>query len=386
MGRIIKYLELNQIGVLELLFAAYLIFISYHIGTIPGQFLFILIMDVVVLLKRGKFDLRMTRGLTLFFVYYVLHQIGGLFLGGSNSSLFWNMTATSIFCILSIYYIFPNINLNKLFGSLNWIAIISIIGVVYHFGIIQTGGEISKIQLPFLTSEVDDIRLLDRPSSFYNEPAAFCGFMYMPLALSLYKKKYFWSTVIILSLFLSTSTTGLIVSFLMLGVYALTQSLNKKYKILLIFGMVALAAVLVNFSVFSKSVEKLQSVDTETNIRLAQGPIIVADMDKSNLLFGVPYATAYAYYEQEHVNLPVVIYGDNLYMSSFWLIILLLGVVGLILYVNVYIQLARKYIIALPYLIMLIAVLFSDPTYTGGDYACHMIFALCLCRLSTKKQ
>ena len=105
------------------------------------------------------------------------------------------------------------------------------VGLLYQWGLIAAGGEVRPIQLPFLDMGESRLETFSvRPSSFFMEPAAYVAFMYLPLAFSLIERKFIWTAAIILSEFLTTSTTGLLTSFIVLIVYVFTQKVNFKIR------------------------------------------------------------------------------------------------------------------------------------------------------------
>ena len=207
----------------------------------------------------------------------------------------------------------------------------------------------------------------NRPSSFFMEPAAFVAFMYVPLAFSLIEKKYIWSFIIILANFLTTSTTGILTSFIMLGVYVFSQKISLKIRILVIMLGAILFLSLANVEAFQAGVSKMEETDTESNIRLSQGPYIVSTMQQDEYLFGASYHDAYHYCLAGRAPM-VVFYTESVFMSTFWFILLHYGVTGMVLYLMFYFRFIKKERETLPLIACLIATMFSSGYGVGPNF------------------
>lgn len=259
-------------------------------------------------------------------------------------------------------------NVEKLKGSLNLVAIISMIGLFYQWGIIAGGEEVRPIQIPFLEMSQNRLETFSiRPSSFFMEPAAYVAFMYIPLAFSLIERKFVWTVVIILSEFLTTSTTGLLTSFIMLIVYVFTQKVSFKIRLLTILMGVGIVFALTYFEVFQTSINKLENTDMETNMRLAQGPYVVSTMRSEEMIFGAPYHNAYEYCLDGRAS-NVVFYKEEVYMSTTWMLILKYGFIGLFLYLMFYYKIARNNRETLPLVVCLFTVMFSSSYGVGMTF------------------
>lgn len=291
----------------------------------------------------------------------------------------------NIILFLSIFVIYPNLNITKLKGSFNWVAIISIAGLIYQWGLLSSGNMVHQLEIPGLSLSAESLeRVSVRPSSFFQEPAAYVAFMMCPLTLSLLDKKYIWSIVMILSIFLTTSTTGIFVCFIML-IVSLINSRKLRKRTAFIIGLTTVASylALTRFDVFEYGLEKLEDTDLESNVRLRQGPYVVGTMESNEYIFGAPYSSAYNYCVSGRAPL-VSFYGESVYMSTFWLMLLLYGVVGLVLYLNVYYQLFKKSRETWSLIACLCVVLFSSGYGIGVFYTYTTIVLLALSNSSLK--
>lgn len=359
-------LGLTQIGMFEFLFAMALMLGGYSLGSIPMGVSFWAGMMGYTFIKPGENKLLINWPILLLIAYITLRKLFIVFID-NNSNIFGILEQLIFF--LSILIIYPNINSLKLKGALNLVALIAILGLLYQWSIIAAGGKVHPIELPFLT--MDQGRLEGesiRPSSFFMEPAAYVAFMLCPLNLALIEHKYVWSIIIVLSIFLTTSSTGILASFIMIGIFLFSEKGNLKVKL----GFSAIGAILVfslfYFSAFSSGIEKIEKTDTSDNTRLTQGPKIMSSVDASSYIFGVPYYDAYNYYESNHVSGIVVYGGKSIFLPTFWNLLLLHGIVGVLLYVNIYWFLFKKSRFTRPLLGYLIAVLFSSGYMMGGTW------------------
>ena len=373
MKKLFKYLHLRDVGFLEFTFAITPMLGGFSLGSLPMSLVMWLLL-LVIAISKGKFKPKNFVPLTIFIVYWILHQFFIMFVDDVNFVGFLQQ----LIWFGAVYVLFPILNLQKLRGALNWVALISIAGLLYQWGIISAGGEVGPLGIPGLT--MSDFRmegLSVRPSSFYMEPATYVSFMICPLALALIEKKYAWSIAIILSIFLTTSTTGLVLSFIMLVMSLFANKIKTSSVIGVLAVGVGLFYVLTHFSAFDYGVNKLETTDVEKNVRLSQAPYIVSTMYSSEYLFGAPYSTPYNYCISGRAT-DVIYYGNTVYMSTFWSMILLYGVIGLILYLNIYYRIFRMSKVIWPLLACLLATMFSDPDNIQGSYIYKLIFMLVL--------
>lgn len=369
MKSIIKYLSLDRIGGFELLFASAPLLSGYSFLGLPFSFLIWILILFISLKKNHGRKLHLYKPIVLLLVYVFIHDLI-LVLGAEKN---FNGYINTLILMLSIVFAAPVLDIKKLTGSLNIIAIISILGLSYQMTSILAGSGVHPLEIPFLDmsqSRLDFLAL--RPSSFFMEPAAYTGFMFLPLALSLIENKYIWSICIIISVFLTGSTTGFLTSFIMFGVYMFTQKVGFKYMVWIGIVGTLMFYALSNMEVFEEGREKLNNTDVETNMRLSQGPYVVKTMEPSEYVFGVNYGSPYDYCQSGRASM-VTFYTEEVFMSTFWYMILMYGFFGLILYLYVYMLLCIKNRNVIPLVFVLFALLFSSGYSLGVMYAYTMI-------------
>ena len=371
--KIVNYLDLKYVGLLEFVFAFTPILSGFSLGRIPlSVLMWVILIGIVVL--QGKLNRFKTfKPLLVFIIYWLVHTFVIMIVDDVNINGF----IAQIIYFVAVFTIYPALDIKKLKGSLNWVAIISIVGLLFQWQEILRGGTVRPLGLPGLTMAESRLLLESlRPSSFFMEPASYVAFMICPLFFALTEKKYTWVITLILSMFLTTSTTGIVLSFIMLIVNALSARKAKAWT--LIFALLiggGLYYVLMNSSVFEVGVDKVENTDVSTNVRLAQGRYVVSTMQPEEYIFGVLFSTAYNYCSSGRAP-NVIYYGKSVFLSTFWEILLLYGLVGLAFYLNVYIQIIKQNRITLTLAIALVAVLFSSGYALGLVYIFTLIMLL----------
>ena len=337
MKKILDYLKLRNVGVLELVFALTPLLMGYSLGALPLSVLMWLIMIGICVIRNGKRKFRTFKPLVWFIVYWAIHQLTWMLLTDLN----FNALIAQVIYFSAIFFLYPSMDANKMRGSMNWVAIISILGLLFQWSEIARGNGVHPLEIPGLSMaenrlETDSLR----PSSFYMEPAAYVAYMICPLALALIDKKYIWSIVMILTIFLTTSTTGIVLSFILLAASLLTnKAKGSSILIVLVLG-VGMVYALNTLEEFSAGLEKLENTDASTNVRLSQGPRVVGSMKTQEYFFGVPFGNAYEYCRSGRFT-DVVYYGESVYLATFWDMILRFGIVGLYFYLLIYLKLFK---------------------------------------------
>lgn len=374
------YLQLRDVGFLEIMIALYPILANYRFGAIPFNLLILILLDIIVLLRRGKRKRFSAKEFVYFTVFILLHEVIWLFVMDNPPSYFISSIIAFSILFISVIIISPALNWNKLVGSLNWVTIISLVGIAFQYVQVANGQLVGQIPLPFLeggASRVDD--LYDRPHSFFPEPAAYALFMLIPLFFSFYQRKFIWALIIAIGILASSSTTGLLLLFFMPIVTIILSKANKTTKIGgLAVGIVSLV-VIVNTDFFEASVTKLilESENVEESARLSQGLIIVSKMSPEHYVAGVPYATAYEFLKGKGLLGSFVVWGTgdeaSVYISSFWNILLRFGVIGLIMYLIIYIKPALQNRNLWPLIACCLIIMFSSSLYISAMFAFQFI-------------
>lgn len=390
--KIVDYLDLNHFGWLEMLFAMYLILCGYEMVFSSSILVLILMVVFAASRKRIKYEFSIDKPIMIFLIYYFIHDGIVLFFFGQFS--FLNNYVGNAIILLLIPFIAKALQYKKMVSCLNWVAIISVIGLLYHVFTVFQGGYVTPIQIPFLSMNQERVQnLVDlnfiRPTSFFVEPQAFVSFILVPLFLSLYHKKYFWSAILIISLFLSTSTTGIIAAFLILFFYFFNPNRRSKTKLLqlciVLLVMSILYYFLIHSQLFSVGFDKIQRTDFSSTERISQGLLIVSSMDWTECILGAPYFSQVDYC-MTHGLSSLIDENGMVYMSTIWSMIFRYGIVGLCLYLYIFLYYFKKSKELLSYIIVYIITLFSNPDTIGGFFAFSVIFIIAFTLEETSMQ
>jgi len=147
-----------------------------------------------------------------------------------------------------------------------------------------------------------------------------------------------------MAIFLSTSTTGILLSFLLWLAFSVFTAMSRKEKILIMTLVISFVLLLALLSVFTFAKEKLVTTNIEESFRLGYGFRILSTMPKNQWLFGVPYSSV-ASYITDSGNVPASWYDTRIpyfsFVNSFCQNFIEYGLIGTILYLNLFFALYR---------------------------------------------
>ena len=380
-----KMISIFDIGYKELLLAFYPILSLYNYGGVFNTGLLCLTILIFCTLIQQLFTKKLNvlrfKPLLLFAFFYVFHQFIYFFIIPNVHIQYLTSIIGFVIGIVAIYLLAPVLNYNKLKNSLYIVAIISFCGLIYHIKQLLSGQGVSPILLPFLPEpNYDDYRFIDgiRPVSFFIEPQALVSFMLVPFFLSLISQDYFITTIIFVSLMMSTSTTGLLASVLMILFFMLTQRVSVKTKIMFSLLMTILIIFMINSEIFQFGLEKLQNTDS-SNIRLSNGPSLVAITPISELILGIPGENILSYYGSgvSAKGVEVEQNGDYyfIYVPAFWNVLITLGICGLFLFLRVFYKISKINHITIPFILTIFITFFGVST-TINPLDITVIFSL----------
>lgn len=378
MKKIIEYFHLDKIGGFELLFAFFPILSQYNFGKIYFSIIFLSIMDFISLAK-GRKPYKF-KPLLFFFVFYVIHEIPILI--GYNGNIFGFLE--TILTISSVFLIVPALRMEKLLGAIYLVALISMGGLIYHAVLLFSGniGDIHPLTLPFLPSFAPESRAMEfiiRPTSFYWEPSSYITFMMIPMFFSLLEKKYLFTFAIVFLNLLSGSTNGIALSFSMLLFYLFTQNTKLISKVLIVAAGVAMGYFLMTSELFEVGVEKMNNTEIESNQRLHNGTALIKAMPLEHILTGFPANDVTEYYHSDdRIKRSDIIplTSGNVFVSDLWRVLAKLGIIGYLLYLNIYLFLFKKVKMARPYVLTLFVAMVSQSLFPGSIFAFQMMVLL----------
>lgn len=387
MIKFIKYLHLRDVGGLELLIAFFPILIGYTVFGLPMGLLISLFLIVVYFFRKGQNHKLKNNPIMVFLMFMTIHDILVFAFLKSAQGVFINNLIGRVLYVMGILSVVNVLDYKKFRGSVNWVSLLCMAGMLYHFSLVLRGQSFSPLTLPFLPTQEESSRAfmeVDRPTSFFWEPQAYVTFMLVPLVFALEEKKYSWVAVITLTIFMSSSTTGLVIVFILIGFTLFIGREDKKNRkaysnFLLIAVSVVMLFVLFRSGLFEQGLSRTEDkrMNAEDEIRLVQGPTVIGSMEIGEYVLGAPYANAYQFCIDKHITNRVFIYGENsMYMPTFWNVILLYGGVGLFFYLSIYWFYYKRNKPLRPYIACLVILLFTNPDFVGGSFCFQMCFII----------
>ena len=289
-----EVINIRRWSLLETMFVLYLIVSGWSLSPIPVYLWWAVLMDIVAY-KRHHFNpQRMPIQYRVLFWFIMVHQFLWIFVVNMLTTTYFNAWFSIVITMGSVFFVAPVLSYEKLKAPLFFFTIVSILGLLYQLLSLSRGVPIRQLALPPFSgtqgTDTTDILDLLRPSSLFSEPAAFCQYMLVPLFVCLTDKKFIFCFVIILSMLFSTSTTGVVLSFLMLGVYFFTQKVSLKWKLLVVVVAISIGLLLIRTNLFEKTMNKVENTELSENERTAVGFTILPQLEQLDLLLGIPYA------------------------------------------------------------------------------------------------
>ena len=378
-------INIKDIGALEFLLALYPILGQYVYGWLHLDLLLSLVLSFMALTKKK--GLLKCKPLLWFTVFVIVHEIVVFIMTGASNQTHLNYFISIVIFLSCIYIIVPAVDFKKFENSVNLVSVFCVIGLIYHFLLIQTGHSVTPIQLlPDFgeTSRLHEIG--ERPVSFFWEPSSYISYMMVPLFLSLIRRKFIWSAVIMFTVLLSTSTNGIVFSFILIGGYVLTQKIGLKYKLIMVVFGIAFAFFLVNSSLFESGVEKINETDYEHTSRLYNGPTIVTNLPTKHLVFGIPRFNVYEYYSKTSYlgATQLIEKDDEIFLPTLYFITTKYGLVTLAVYIWLLVYIFKRSRKLWPYLLVVVIGMFSQIVVLNLGWAYTMIFMLCFANYDVK--
>lgn len=374
---------------IEYLLPFFLLFSQYSISGLPISTLLLGVVAVLTFLKNGFKFQRHYIPFIGFFLYVIMHDVMAMMFGGSNPSTCRNrLIEYSVNCILILVVCAVAIDENKLYKTWKIATLIYSLGLIYHLYLIYVTiqpVEIIKI-LPFL----ENVNLNEpfRPRSFFNEPSYIAEAILPMLFLSLKRKDYIWGFFTTIMIFLSTSSIGIALAFV-LWVYSFI-SFNKKSKKNICLAIILIGCIMLVFSgtgLFDASLEKFEdalSGGSTFEVRVIMGFSIIKHLPAKNIVFGTLFNEVADYIATNAALLkdPLIFkyweMGSNvIFMNSISSIIFRYGVVGLLAFTSTYAgMLFDKKYGARAYAITIVISLFANSYILNAPYYIHTMILL----------
>lgn len=380
-------------SLLETMFALYLVVSGWVLSPIPVYMWWAILMDIVAYKRYGFNPMRMPKSYRFLFWFIMVHQFLWVFVVSNLSSVYFNFWFSMIITMGSVFFVAPVLDYKKIKSPIAVITIISIFGLFYQLLLLFQGVPVGQLTIPPFASSRDitnaDFLALLRPSSFFGEPAMYCEYMLVPLFICLVDKKFIYAFIIVISMLLTTSTTGVVLSFLMLGAFFLTQKVALRWKLLVVIGAVIIGLAMTKSSFFENTMTKVNNTDLSENERTSIGLTVIPQLKAHEIIFGIPYANISDMYNAGRLKIDTFMWYDEkgkaeVFVSSIWNILFMFGVFGLFLYLLFYYKLFHQSRLLFPYFIAVFAKMFSDPTAVGSSFLFEICFMMCFIRWDQK--
>lgn len=383
---ILHYLEIEEIGWLEFAIALYPILAGYGYGSFQLAFGVLFILDIFILLSRQKKYLNNTV-LKILFTFIVIHDILYMAIIPEIKSYYVNSLIATVIYVVSVFVIAPHLDYRKLKSSIMIVAMVCMGGMIYHVLLLSMGQSVSPIKLPFLPEMAKTSRLFainERPTSFFWEPQSYASFMLAPLFFMLRERKMLIAFGIAVTMFVSTSTTGLVLSVLMFAIALTEKRTGWLVKALGIISIVVLIYFLLHSAYTVGSLEKLEGTNLEESNRIINGYLIASDLSFSDFLFGIPFANEQDAYDMGYFHAPLIVMSDGvLFISAIWISLVRYGFICTIIFLFSYYKLYKMDNQTLPYLFCILVALFSNPDFIGAFYVFQLLMLLTIIKYDT---
>lgn len=377
------YLGIESFGWYEMFFAMYMILAGYQYGSIPISALALIILSGIALMK-GYRPIYSPRIILYVFIYIIFKDFFVWMILSSHPSYIINNIIVNITTVFSIYIIATALDYKKFISMLYLVTFVSLIGLLYHVFLIRAGMMVEPIRLPFMPEMSSSSRAFEegfRPKSFFWEPAACVTFLMLPFIISILQKRWLWVIALMLAMFLSTSTNGIVLSTIILVVYIFTQKIKIRYKVLVIMLVAIMVYLFFNTDLFEFGREKMLNTEANGNARISNGPLLVLRSNPIDLIFGVFSGNAFDYIKEYNISTQgMQIDEHSMFVPTFWNLLLNYGAVGLILYLSVYLKMYKEDKRLTPYLISLLGSMFVQSIFIGSNYVFQIVCMLLIIR------
>ena len=381
MKKIREFFDINSIGWIEFIIALYPIMASYNYGKFLMYLAIPLMLSLFLILTNHPKhkDYKLT-AFYCFIIYLFIHFLLWIPIIGNPPSYYYNQNIQFFIIILSLVIILPYLNLQKLVSSINIVGLICACGMVFQSIEILMGKTVSTIPLPFLPAPDETSRIFsvleNRPVSFFTEPQTYVSYMIVPLFLALRRKNLIWAFILGVTILLSGSTTGIAMIAILFGAYILTTKVSIFYKFLLVATLIGLGFFFISSNATTAGVDKMNDTNLSENVRVINGFLVAKFVSISDFIFGIPFANATDFCYSKGLTGSIILDGNgNVFMSAFWIALIRYGIIGLLLYLNLYLQIIKMDKTIFPYWLCIVIVLFTNPDFLGANFLFILLFS-----------
>lgn len=336
----------SKVTLLEIIVPSFYILAQYQIANISlGTILAFTVLMINIVNKKV---LNFYKPIFILTGYMLAHDILKLIFC-MNSSFPINTWIERIIFIGFLACCINQINEENLYKVWCIWGYVAMAGLIYHAILVYgLGQNVQMIRiLPFTSDSISFINAYTRPRSIFLEPAAYVTWILPLLYMTLKRYKYILAAVITITILLSTSTTGLVMSIVLWGVYLFkSDNINRKKKIALIILVAIVTVLFIKLPIFQATIFKASNTDFSSNLRITSGFEIYKDADLSVQLFGISQGSTEQYFREDVADLSKY----NMSSNAHWLgfvnalarALLTYGILGGILYIYIFYRLFRS--------------------------------------------
>ena len=353
---------------------------GFHLGLICA------IAAVTVCFVKYK-EFYVYKPLFVLFLFMIVHDSFRMFITEFNIGL-W---VERILYLLILSCIYKKVDEEKLFKVWKIMGIIVMIGIFFQsIQIYLLKQSVSTINIfPFLKSNSENYLLVyDRPHSFFLEPAAYCTWILPLLCMCMKRKKNIWMVFISISILLSTSSTGILMTGIIWLFYAFVsaRSEGKYFNSLMIVGVLIIGiGAFSNLSVFSTALSKLTNIsltNTSNSVRLVLGFQLFFAAPLVYKVLGVPYMNVEKYMRSGEVVLSDYRLSLNLsylgFVNAIGNCMLIYGVCGLLLYLKLFWNIWKESdLYSKCYVLICIMSIFGQSVFWNSFFVTQFAVMLC---------
>ena len=375
----------RKIGLLEFVFVINCILVYYSYGIAALGDIIFLIISLYILFFKRKYNVETS--LMAFLLFFFLHEFILIFFIESIPLYFINNSLSICVNIFILGFLASELNLEKLYFYFVIVGLVCVLGIIYHFiNIFYFGNLVTAIQLPFVPKLSESSRYYEesiRPLSFFPEPSSYATFMFIPLFLALNKRNWLIAVIFTLSILLSTSSNGFFLSLILWVFYIFNKSLRLRQKIFIGGCLLFIFYMILNSELFEFGIKKIEQTNYTDNARLTSGYNMFKELSFLHVLFGVNSVNLTEFVHAggiEHLNFRLLDANGEVYVTTFWYVLMKFGIFGLLIYLFTYIKYYLKYAAIRPYIFILIIAMFSQSVFVSGVWMMQMVFVIVFCK------
>ena len=378
---------------IEIFLPFYLLLSQYSFSFFNIGMLGLAIVAVVTIVNNGfKFTWhREYREFLVFLIYVLFKDIMNIVFGSSEVSAQINRILEYLMVYVLVFFVCrKSFCEDTLYKTWKFAGFIYSAGLLYHLVIIYICGKavlpISILPSCFMNNE-QFYSYIMRPESFFVEPASFVTAM-MPLEfLALKRKDYKVAVFSTLFICASTSTVGIVLSFVLWGciLFSSNMSMTKKMTFVLLGAL--LGAGFIGLPIFDAALVKLMDVakgGSTVGSRILCGFEVIATQSPVQLVIGTFFNEVKDYiafnitkFDSNSMAMLYYRVKGTVFMNSFAQIIFKYGVIGLLLFLRIFVsKLKSKRFEAKPFIIMYLTLIFAQTALLNAHFFEVMIITI----------